>query len=95
MTVANLYFSDIDLVNVAFVTFVGLQFFDVLVGLLFQFAAFFLNDFAQRRIHILGHTSRVAANEEVASAVVTDCESRTNFHGALRGRGFGIAFRLL
>jgi hypothetical protein len=42
VTVANLYFSDIDLVNVALVTFVGLQFFDVLVGLLFPFAAFFL-----------------------------------------------------
>ena len=54
------------LVHFALVAFIALQLFDLFVRLLFAFAALFLNNLAQGRIHILGHAPRITvAREEV------------------------------
>ena len=53
------------LVDVAFVTLVGLQFLDVLARLLDGLAALFQNNLAEGRVHILGHTACVTANKKL------------------------------
>src|SRR5215469_7573991 len=52
-------------IDVPLVAFVRLQLLDVLVSLFFSLAALFLNDFAERGIHVLGHAPRVATYEKV------------------------------
>ena len=60
-----LHYSTTPLVHVALVAFIAFQLLDELVRLLFALAALFLNDRSQRGIDILGHASRVTANEEL------------------------------
>jgi hypothetical protein len=54
-------------IYLALVPFVCLELFNVLVRLLFSLAARFLHDFTQRCIDILGHATRITANEKVGA----------------------------
>src|SRR5205807_7970409 len=58
------------LIHVALVTLFVLQFLDVVVGRRHIFAALFLDDLAQRRIDILGHPARVAADKKLRAFAV-------------------------
>src|SRR5438552_3942379 len=53
------------LIHIALVPLVTYEFFNVFIGFLGAFAAFFADNFAQRRIDILGHAARIAAHEKM------------------------------
>src|SRR6266487_1760874 len=68
-------------IDISFVSLLVLQFFYIFVGFIDAFAALFPHDFAQRRIHILGHSARVAAHEEICAFLINPFP---NLMGVLR-----------
>ena len=58
------------LIDIPFVPFVCLEFLHVLVRLLLRFAALLLNDFSERGVHVLGHATGIAADEEMSTLAI-------------------------
>src|SRR5947207_11865973 len=55
------------LIDIALVTLVALELFNVFIGLIETFTTLFLYDFAQGRVDVFSHSLRVPAHEEMGA----------------------------